>query len=323
MRWEVDEPISIPTLVKCVCGRICGITAVNIGARLVAYDDADSLNRLEKSGRRFLGDLGHNIELGTKISHELCVRLARRMAQVLFDAVMGGNPPWDDFYITPTLGDLPLLDGILFSGGVSEYIYGREGAAFGDLGPFLGREVRKEAEKRGFTILEAGEGIRATVIGASQYTVQLSGETIFVPAGANLPVRNLRVFVVPVDWESPVVERAQAAVKKALDERDPEVCGSPFALAFSMPAFLGYGAIQDLARGIDLALETLTSEDRPTALVFPQNVGHIIGGILSAKWDMPCIDEVSLSAFDFIDIGEVVEGEGFVPVVVKSLAFGE
>jgi ethanolamine utilization protein EutA (predicted chaperonin) len=31
---------------------------------------------------------------------------------------------------------------------------------------------------------------------------------------------------------------------------------------------------------------------------------------------------VSLSELDFIDIGEVVESEGFVPVVIKSLAFG-
>jgi ethanolamine utilization protein EutA (predicted chaperonin) len=44
--------------------------------------------------------------------------------------------------------------------------------------------------------------------------------------------------------------------------------------------------------------------------------------MLSAKWNMPCVDEVSLSELDFIDIGEVVESEGFVPVVIKSLAFG-
>ncbi|MGH7824554.1 MAG: ethanolamine ammonia-lyase reactivating factor EutA [Candidatus Binatia bacterium] len=37
---------------------------------------------------------------------------------------------------------------------------------------------------------------------------------------------------------------------------------------------------------------------------------------------MPFIDEVNLSELDFIDVGEVVAGEGFVPVVVKSLAFG-
>jgi len=48
----------------------------------------------------------------------------------------------------------------------------------------------------------------------------------------------------------------------------------------------------------------------------------VVGGMLSAKWNMPCIDEVSLTELDFIDVGEVVEGEGFVPVVIKSLAFG-
>ncbi|MGZ8500822.1 MAG: ethanolamine ammonia-lyase reactivating factor EutA, partial [Candidatus Binatia bacterium] len=79
---------------------------------------------------------------------------------------------------------------------MSEYIYSRESASFGDLGPFLGRAIRCEAEARGFDLLDAGEGIRATVIGASQYTVQLSGETIFVPDSLQLPVRNLRVFVV-------------------------------------------------------------------------------------------------------------------------------
>jgi len=77
-----------------------------------------------------------------------------------------------------------------------------------------------------------------------------------------------------------------------------------------------------MAKGIDRALETLPVVDRPVALVFVQNVGQVVGGILSAKWNMPCIDEVSLSELDFIDIGEVVPGEGFVPVVIKSLAFG-
>ncbi len=303
-------------------GRIRGTMAVNAGARLVAYDSVGSLVRLEKGGRRFLEALGLKLDLGAMISEELRDRLASRMAEAIFDVLSGQNPPWEGFYVTPGLGELPPLDGIMFSGGVSEYIYGREDSTFGDLGPQFGREVRKEAEKRAFPILNSGEGIRATVIGASQYTVQLSGETIFVPECANLPARNLRVFVVPVDWEPPVIERTEAAVKKALGERDPEVCGSPFVLAFSTPAFLGYGAIQDMARGIDRAFETLAAGDRPVALVFVHNVASVIGGILAAKWKMPCIDEVTLSELDFIDIGEVVAEEGFVPVVVKSLAFG-
>jgi ethanolamine utilization protein EutA len=303
-------------------GRIRATTAVNIGARLMALNDADEIVRLEKGGRRFLADSQQSLDFGGKVPKELRLRLARRMAQVLFDAVMLGKEPWQDFYVTPALGPLPKIDGVLFSGGVSEYIYARETASYGDLGPDLGREVRREAEQRGLNILEAGEGIRATVIGASQYTVQLSGETIFIPDSLELPVRNLRVFVVQADWQAPIADRIEAAVSKALGERDPEVCGTPFALAFSMPAFVGYGSVRDMANGIDRAFARLAASDRPVALVFGQNVGQVVGGMLSQKWNMPCIDEVTLSELDFIDVGEVVPEEGFVPVVIKSLAFG-
>jgi ethanolamine utilization protein EutA len=303
-------------------GRIRATTAVNIGARLIAYDRGESIIRLEKAGRRFLAALGQNLALGATVSHELRQLLASRMAQALFEALTEGKQPWDDFYVGTPMGELPKIDGILFSGGVSEYIYGREERAFGDLGPDLGREISKQAGSRGFALCDAEEGIRATVIGASQYTVQLSGETIFIPQAMRLPVRNLRVFVAHVDWEAPVSERAEAAVRKVLGERDAEVRESPFVLAFSTPAFVGYGAVQELAKGIDRALAALPAADRPAALVFVQNVGRVVGGILSAKWNMPCIDEVSLTELDFIDVGEVVVGEGFVPVVIKSLAFG-
>ena len=47
-------------------------------------------------------------------------------------------------------------------------------------------------------------------------------------------------------------------------------------------------------------------------------VVRLPGGQINA----PCIDEVALSELDFIDVGEVVPEEGFVPVVIKSLAFG-
>jgi len=303
-------------------GRIRATTALNVGARLVAHDTEECIVRLEKAGRRFLRDLGTNLDFGAKLPGDLKERLAKRMAQALFDAMMTGAEPWCDFHVTAPLGELPPIDGILFSGGVSEYIYGREAARFADLGPYLGRAIRNEAEKRGFNILEAGEGIRATVIGASQYTVQLSGETIFIPQSMALPVRNLRVFVASVDWQAPVAERTAAVVRKTLIERDEEVRGAPFVLAFSTPPFSGYGSVLEVARGIDQALESLPLEDRPVALVFVQNIGQVVGGMLSAKWNMPCIDEVSLSELDFIDVGEVVQGEGFVPVVIKSLAFG-
>jgi ethanolamine utilization protein EutA len=302
-------------------GKIRGTTAVNLGARLLAYDATNKLVRLEKNGAKFLAAIGENTQIGTRLTEDVRWRLAAHMAQVLFEALSAGKSPWDRFYVSAPLSALPRIDGILFSGGVSEYVYGRQTRGFGDLGPELGREVKKQAELQGLNVLEAGEGIRATVIGASQYTVQLSGETIFIPPSMRLPVRNLRVFVAQADWVAPVAARAEAAVSKVLAERDIEVRGAPYVLAFSTPPFVGYGAVQELARGIDRALATLPVSDRPAALVFARNVGQVVGGMLAAKWNMPCIDEIGLTELDFIDIGEVVAGEGFVPVVIKSLAF--
>ena len=305
-----------------VKGKIQETTALNIGARLIAYGKNGRLVRLEKSGDRFLRDLGHKARAGERIERAILERLGSRMASVLFDMLAGEPPPWSDLFITPPMNGLPNVDGILFSGGVAEYIYKREDTAFGDLGPLLGKAVREEAEKRGYRIFDSSEGIRATVIGASQYSIQLSGETIFVPRPDNLPLRNLRTFVVQVSWDPPIAERTAEAVRNTLTGLDPEVRGMPFALVFSSPPFLGYGAAQELAEGIRGALLTVSPAARPRMLVFEQNVGRVVGEMLPQEWSIPCVDEISLSELDFIDVGTVVEGEGYVPVVVKSLAFG-
>jgi ethanolamine utilization protein EutA len=97
---------------------------------------------------------------------------------------------------------------------------------------------------------------------------------------------------------------------------------APFALVFVSPPFLGYGAAQDLAQGIRHALAPLDPAERPQMLVFEQNIGRVIGEALGVELSIPCVDEVSLGEMDFIDVGTVVENEDYVPVVIKSLAFG-
>src|SRR6185436_3624531 len=71
-------------------GRLLGTTAVNIGARLVAYNGAEEIVRLENGGRRFLAALGEHLEFGAKVSPALREALASRMAHVLFDALTTG-----------------------------------------------------------------------------------------------------------------------------------------------------------------------------------------------------------------------------------------
>jgi len=302
-------------------GRVLGSTAVNIGARIVAHDEARRVVRLEQSGDRFLRELGQTLSLGSTLDEAVKAELATYMAAVLFDAIDGKATPWPELWVLDPIHLMADIDGVLFSGGVSEYIYGREQIPFGDLGPLLGQEVRKQAQARAYKVFDAAEGIRATVIGASAYTIQLSGETIFMPRPEALPLHNLRTYTAHATWEAPVAEHAEESIRRVLDRRDPEELGSRYALVLATPPFLGYGVAQDLAEGIRRALAPMPPDDRPEMLVFEQNIGGVVGQALASDVCLPCIDEVSLSALDFIDVGTMVEGESYVPVVVKSLAF--
>jgi ethanolamine utilization protein EutA len=300
-------------------GRVSGTAAYNVGARLVAFDERGVVERLERAGARFAVDLGLGLAVGLPIDKDARARMAARMAAVLLHTVLTGQPPWPELVITGSLRAPIAIDGLAFSGGVSEYIYGRETETYGDLGPDLGGALRELARGHGYTVFDPEEGIRATVIGASQYSVQLSGETVFIPDLTVLPFRNLRTVVVYSEWDA---VSAQSSVREGLGTRDPEEMGFPYALLVATPPFRGYAAAQQLAEGLRSGLLALPAGDRPAMLVFEQNVGQVVGRALSPDLTIPSIDEVNLSQLDFIDVGTPVPGESYVPVVVKSLAFG-
>ena len=104
------------------------------------------------------------------------------MADRLFEAMRGGvaSRETSSLLRLPALREARTPETLTFSGGVSEYVYGREAENFGDLGPLLARAVEARTAQWGVPVEAPVEGIRATVVGASQYTIQVSGSTIFV-----------------------------------------------------------------------------------------------------------------------------------------------
>jgi ethanolamine utilization protein EutA len=65
------------------------------------------------------------------------------------------------------------------------------------MGLRLGRAIRARVERGAlpWPMLPAGECIRATALGASEYSVQLSGNTSYITRpGELLPRRNLQVL---------------------------------------------------------------------------------------------------------------------------------
>src|SRR5439155_2878402 len=150
--------------------------------------------------------------------------LAARMADRLFEAMQGGAPKAGGSALLrlDPLAYKGRIDEITFSGGVSEYIYGRETTSFGDLGALLAAEIRQRVEHWGPRLERSNEGIRATVIGASQYTTQVSGSTIYVSPMETLPLRNVPVIAPALALDAEVVEPAAiaAAIKAVLRRLD-------------------------------------------------------------------------------------------------------
>ena len=93
------------------------------------------------------------------------------------------------------------LDALTFSGGVAEYLYKREKRQFGDLGLDLAHALSHMlALRRDLPpVWDPGQGIRATVIGAAQFSVQISGNTIAITRPDDLPLQNLPVLALSLE----------------------------------------------------------------------------------------------------------------------------
>src|SRR5204863_7030374 len=125
------------------------------------------------------------------------------------------------------------LQQLTFSGGVAEYIYGREAQAYGDLGVLLEQEIRARVEGWGPKLERASEGIRATVIGAWQYTTQVSGGTIYVSPLSTLPLRNVPVIAPSFPLETDDIDSAAVAaqIKTLLQRLAFDEAGTPVAVS--------------------------------------------------------------------------------------------
>ncbi|MDP2707547.1 MAG: ethanolamine ammonia-lyase reactivating factor EutA [Burkholderiales bacterium] len=129
-------------------------------------------------------------------------RVAEWMADALITAICQRPMPHaiEHLYLTEPLADLGSIDGVMFSGGVGEYVYRMESRDFGAMGRLFGSAPRRRIDAGAFPwpMLPPGECIRATAIGASEYSVQLSGNTIYISSlGGLLPRKNLQVLQPP------------------------------------------------------------------------------------------------------------------------------
>ena len=326
---NVDIGGGTSKIALCEGGTVVAQTAVDIGARIVCLDGAGRVQRVEVAGQRLADEVGLRLIDGQAPDADGVARLVERMAQRLFEAMHGAalSPETAALLRLDALPTSAAPDVVTFSGGVSEYIYGREVQSYGDLGPALAQAVLRRVQAWGPRIEAPEQGIRATVVGASQYTVQVSGSTIFVEPAATLPLRNLPVITprLPLDGEALDASAIAAAVQATLRRLDLHSGEQAVALCYRWQGSATYARLHAFCLGVSEGLAAVRAQGGPLVLVGDGDIGGLVGIHLHSEMKLAqaviSIDGIVLQEFDYIDIGALLDMSGAVPVVIKSLVF--
>jgi ethanolamine utilization protein EutA len=313
-------------------GKVTATAAVHVGGRLQVVDQNGTIERLDPAGKHHAKRAGFAWSRGDRVTDADMDKVADAMADALVAAITARPIPHfvAHLYLTDPIAELGRIDGIMFSGGVAEYVYGRETRDFGDMGRRLGRAVRARIDAGAFPwpFLPAHECIRATALGASEYSVQLSGNTSYISApGVLLPRRNLQVLQPPyvcIETIDPdAVAQAIGSHIVAFDVEDER----EIALAFRWQGAPSYERLAAFAEGIRRGLSDRIARGQALYVMLDgdvaQTLGHILRDELEVKSELLVIDGVVLWDFDYIDLGRIRMPSNTVPVTIKSLVFSE
>jgi ethanolamine utilization protein EutA len=314
-------------------GRLVASAAIAVGGRLLVEDPKAGLTRIEEPIEEIARSLGIALALGQPLAAPDRERIVARMVRLIMrmidrrpaDELMGRllvTAPWP-----AAVADLG-FDALTFSGGVAEYLYKREKRQFGDLGFDLAHALSHMlAQRRDLPpVWDPGQGIRATVIGAAQFAVQISGNTIAIRRPDELPLQNLPVLALDFDLGDEIdADAVTAQCRAALAQADVAEGTAPVAFAFPWRGDPAHARLYALAAGICAAVPGTIAGGLPLVLLvdgdIAMSLGRIIRNEIAASANMIAIDGVQLRQFDYVDIGRIIDVTNVVPVIIKSLLF--
>jgi ethanolamine utilization protein EutA len=311
-------------------GKVLSTAALHVGGRLVAIDEDGAISVLEPGGQFLAHQAGLHWQIGDRVTAAQIERLADHMARAVLTLARDENPApeLERLWLTPALKGAKNYDAVVFSGGVGEYVYGKETHSFGDLGAPLGKTLQSliNTGDLPWPLAPARECIRATVMGAAQHTIQVSGNTIHRSNDELLPRKNLQVLRPLVDLSDTIDSSALArSILRHFQAFDLKEGEAEVALVFRWDGSPAASRIAAFCRGLMEGLPATVRSKRPIYLVFDRDLAGLVGTILKSDFelenDLLAIDGVTLHDFDFIDLGKALEPSGTVPVTIKSLVF--
>lgn len=295
--------------------------SIRIGARVVEITEGGEVLTMRDGVRQLVNGPGFDVEIGGILSVDQRRELAKSLARAIGDVIEGRNADGWGPLMNTEFPEFSTFDVITCSGGVSEYIYGRETSFYNDLGPELGAAIRQEFEGAGYRIEKPAAGIRATISGAAQHGFEASGNAITVSEAAVPSLDNVPIVPFVVDTHDGLAALEAAFIEK-LELYDVDAFEAPFAIGLHVHGDLDEGAVETVADAVVAAWQWAGGVS-PLIVVSDGGQASRIIKATSGKADAAtvAVDNVELNQFGYLDISRSREDTGVPMVSMKSLVF--
>lgn len=303
------------------CGECEQTFALDIGGRLIKFDYEGNVIYISKRIEFLIEDMNLNIKLGQSVELKELEAMCKRLSESLLEVCCLKELCEDTkrLFISEEFKSFK-VDYISFSGGIGEYVGKinekmtlKDIIKHNDMGPLLGACISKEFEKYKEMLLSPKEKIRATVIGAGNHSLTISGSTIAFDRSI-LPLKNIPI-IKPFGEKENFKDIYFLGNKKINMYEDTKV-----AISLIGPKSPSYEEIKIIANEIIKLFEEING---PIIVIlendFAKALGQVISLSLNKKREVICIDKISTRNGDYIDIGLPIGNA--IPAVIKTLIY--
>lgn len=299
-------------------GNVLDTSCLNLGGRILRINTG-RISGISANFSPLSNILSDPVAIGNTADVKTLSALTDRMSSIIASAL--GLLPADPL-LESVITDHPLTcrkvpQLIMFSGGVAECMRSsKSDFAYNDLGVLLARSLMN-IRKMAVITVPAEETENATVIGAGNFSVDVSGSTVLYDDG-RFPMTGIPVFRMKLEDEfsaSEIIDEIAKCRKRADEYIQTD---HQWALSFTGPACPSFREIELIA---DQFAACFSQKDIPI-LVMESDIAKALGQALRRRIGRTvCIDGICCHDGDYLDIGKPLSIGKALPVIVRTLVF--
>lgn len=307
-------------------GNVLDTACFDIGGRLIKVQNG-KITYVAPKIKWLSAELGLEFEEGKTADIKELKFLTDAMAEILAEAVglKESNEFLEKMKTNHTVSCAKKPELITFSGGVAScFEESDDPFQYGDIGVLLAQSVLENHFFQKGNVCKAKETMRATVIGAGNYSMNISGSTIEYTEDT-FPLKNIPVVKLALEEEADIADLDKKLHRAMQIYHESRGEGRQIAIAMKGLKCPSFNQIQDIAEKISTQYEKECEPEQALIIVLEEDIGKALGQALHHRIrnrrKIICIDGIYCESGDFVDLGEPIVSGKVIPVIVKTLIF--